>query len=107
MSQETRSRRPGRYRRVADHRGSSRERPQTSGRQPYTGREKNPAASSDLTFNKRHFQNLIVLDRPVAEVPFFAEQLAMIRRDSDVRVLWDQIEHLPDPTVHTFHTSDR
>src|SRR5690349_6663137 len=106
MNRETRIRRRGRCKRVEDRCGSPHEAPPTSGKRPRKGRVKDPAASSDLSFDEWYFENLIVLDRPVPEVAFFAEQLAMIRSNGDVRIFRDQIEEFLDDPVQIFHGLD-
>src|SRR5579859_1153794 len=105
MSPETRSRRRDRCRRVANRDERSHGPRRTPGMRPYK-RERDPAASSDLTFNERHLENLFMLDGPVPKVAFFAEQLAMIRSDGDVRVLRNQIEQLFDHSVQILHGLD-
>src|SRR5689334_17679272 len=51
-------------------------------------------ASADLAFEVRHLEALLVHDRTVAEVPGFAEQLAVVGRDDHVRVLRHEVPQL-------------
>src|SRR6266852_2397944 len=63
-------------------------------------------ASSYFPFDEGHFEDFIVLYRPVSEISVLAEQFAVVRGDGDVGIFRDHIKQFFDYRIEILHGID-
>src|SRR5215469_16727040 len=73
-------------------------------RRGQTGRhETDHYVSTELSFDKRHLPNLLVMNGAVAEIAILPKQFSMIRRDGDVGIVGNFIEQLFHDLIEVFN----
>src|SRR4051812_29283662 len=75
---------------------------------PYRGRSRRrwPCRSRTHALDERHLEDLLVHDRPVAEVAVLAEELAVVGGDDHPGVIRQEVEQPREDPVEILHRVD-